>query len=259
MTRKTQRGKKLRVSRRKRKVSSFLKTWVIRVFLFIVVSVFGGGLYYVAFVTDTFHLVYFEVTGASEYVNENDLKNFLYSNYESKNLLLLDTTQLSSELKDVFLGAYNFEISKKWPDTLFIQVEERSPLAVLVSEKYNDKYMIDREGYVLGIVDSSRDDLPEIHYKGELKIGTFVDKNLVPVYSELLTATENSEVKVSSVSFYPKYISFFTEDGIQVLIDNEANKFESILVLSRLLHRLTLEGKDATSIDLRYDKVVVSY
>jgi len=112
---------------------------------------------------------------------------------------------------------------------------------------------------ILGIVGPESEDLPRIRYAGDLKVGTFVDPVLVPVYLDLIDALETSDIKVSSISFSPKNVTFYTQEGTRVLIGNRGDKQYLLAVLANLLNKLSLEGKDASSIDLRYDKVVVSY
>ncbi|MBD3366220.1 FtsQ-type POTRA domain-containing protein [candidate division WWE3 bacterium] len=248
-----------KLKRKRRQIAGFLRKWLPRFLIGALITALLGGAYYLIFQTETFHTSYFEVTGASKYVNSTDLKNFLYSNHENDNLLFLDAEELATNLEELFLGAQKIELKKRYPDKLHVQVTERTPLAVLTSSQYSNDYMVDKEGYVLGIVDSTAQDLPRINYVGDLKIGSFVNKDLVPVYSELLAALEETNVKVSSMSFHPRHVSFYVEEGAHVLVDNERNKFQALEVLSRLLRKLTLEGKKASKIDLRYDKVVVSY
>ncbi len=253
------RPSKSRKNLKRRRALKKTKKWFLRILGFIL---FGGavfGIHYLIFQTRTFKLDYFEISGTSKYVNHVDLNNFLYSNYEGKNLLFIDTREIETLLEDVFLGAESIRVKKKLPRQLIVEVKERQPLAILYNDRYPDNYMVDREGYVLGTVDSSGKALPEINYVGDLKVGSFVNQDLVPIYSELIAAFEEYNVEVSSMSFHPKHVSFYTDEGPMVLIDNEKDKFHALSVLSRLLRKLSLEGKDASSIDLRYDKVVVSY
>lgn len=255
------RSRKRRVRKKinRKKIVRGVRVWLKRIFTAVLVVGVLGSTYYWIFRSDVFRLNKFQVIGTAKYVNSVDLKNFLDANYMGENLIFLETSKVEHLLEDIFLGAQDIDVKKKWPNELIVKVTERKPLAVLYNDTYSDNYMVDQEGYVLGIVDSSAEDLPEVNYIGELKIGSFVQKDLIPVYTELIKAFDVSDVKVSSVSFHPRYVSFYSEDGVKVLIDNKKDKFNALNVLSRLLHKLTLEGKSPSTIDLRYDKVVVSY
>ena len=112
---------------------------------------------------------------------------------------------------------------------------------------------------MLGVVGPDIEDLPLIRYSGDLKVGIFVDPTLVPVYLDLIDALETSEIQVSSISFSPKDVTFYTQGGTRILLGNSGDKHYLLAVLVKLLSKLSLEGKDASTIDLRYDKVVVSY
>lgn len=227
--------------------------------IFLLFSGTLGGLYYLVFQTSEFELANIKVVGAQEFVNKEDVLLFAETNYLGENLLFVKKREIENSLKNLFLGAEEVDVKKELPDALLIQIRERIPLAILHNERHPDGFMIDKEGYVLGLVDESHDELPSIYYSAELKVGNFVDKNLVPVFYELLEAIRSSDVKVSSISFYPRHVTFYTSGGIKVLVGNEKDKFGALSTLSKLLHNLTLEGKNATSVDLRYDKVVVSY
>lgn len=243
----------------KRRVLGKLHVWKRRVFAALLIFGFFGGTYYLIYRTEIFNIKFFEIVGTKTYVNPGDLSVFLHSNYEGRKLPFLNNSEAEALLEERFLGARSISVKKAWPDKLKISVNERKPLAELSGEKYPLDYMIDEEGYILGVVASEWKDLPKIRYAGDLKIGTFVDSDLVPVYLDLIDALETSEIKVSSISFSPGNVIFYTQEGTRVLIDNLGNKQYLLTVLASLLNKLSLEGKDVSSIDLRYDKVVVSY
>jgi len=243
----------------KRRTLGKLRVWKKRSLVALFIFVFFGGTYYLVYRTEVFNIKAFEISGTKTYVNSNDLTVFLYSNYEGRKLPFLDHSETEALLEERFLGARNIFVKKAWPNKLKILVNERRPLARLSSERYPFDYMIDEEGYILGIVGPESEDLPRIRYAGDLKVGTFVDPVLVPVYLDLIDALETSDIKVSSISFSPKNVTFYTQEGTRVLIGNRGDKQYLLAVLANLLNKLSLEGKDASSIDLRYDKVVVSY
>lgn len=243
-------------AKRRRLLTKFHRIFRRVIIVLLLVGILGGS-YYLVFESSTFLIKDINISGAVEFVSHADVHHFLLTNYENKNLIFTDTGELESRLEDLFLGASNIEVKKVWPEGLQVLVTERVPLALLHNEKTPSKFMVDREGYVLGLVDESRKDLPAVYYSEDLRVGTFVNRELIPVYQELIAALEDSEVKASSMSFYPRHVVFYTREGIKVLVDNEKDKFHALEVISRLLHQLTLQGKDASTIDLRYDKVVV--
>ena len=79
------------------------------------------------------------------------------------------------------------------------------------------------------------------------------------MYLELVNALSEHKMKVSSMSFYPKYAQLYVNEGIEALVSNDKSRSDSISILGSLLKQLQLEGKKAKKVDLRYDKVIVSY
>jgi hypothetical protein len=61
------------------------------------------------------------------------------------------------------------------------------------------------------------------------------------------------------MSFADKYTRVFMEDEVEVIFSNEKSINLSIDIVASLLRKLALEGRDVRKVDLRYDKVVVSY
>lgn len=244
---------------KKRRVLGIIRVWEKRFLVILLLLGVFGGAYYLVYRTEILDIKSFEILGTETYVNSADLGVFLYSNYAGKKLPTVNSSELETLLEDRFLGARDICVKKIWPAKLKILVSERKPLARLSNERYSLDHMIDEEGYVLGVVDPDTEDLPLIRYLGDLKVGAFVDPTLVPVYLDLIDALETSEIQVSSISFSPKDVTFYTREGTRILLGNSGDKQYLLTVLVKLLNKLSLEGKDASTIDLRYDKVVVSY
>ncbi|KKS19373.1 MAG: hypothetical protein UU77_C0051G0005, partial [candidate division WWE3 bacterium GW2011_GWC1_41_7] len=76
---------------------------------------------------------------------------------------------------------------------------------------------------------------------------------------ELVDSISEHNLKVSSMSFYPNYAQLYTEGGIEVYIGNDKSKSESVTIIADLVKQLGLEDRKVKKIDLRYDKVIVSY
>lgn len=198
------------------------------------------------------------ISGAKSYVNQEDLHNVVSTNVENKNIFFLNTEELEASLQDNFQGAKTISISKKLPNKLEIVVKEREPLA-LIHQNNEEIFMVDEDGYVLGLVDKTKTNLPKIKYEGDIKIGYFINKEFVPVYLQLLDSVDSNKINVSSISVSAKNISMYVDGGIHVVLSQEKSTVESVSILSKLLKQLHVEGKNAKKIDLRYDKVIVSY
>ncbi|NMB91534.1 FtsQ-type POTRA domain-containing protein [candidate division WWE3 bacterium] len=198
-----------------------------------------------------------KVLGSSKFVNEKDIKTLVEKNSLGRSIFAINTENLKDTLKKNFLGAKNIEVEKDYPNTLKVVVEERTPIAIL----YNDKgifYLIDSDGYVLGIVDKNYLELPKIRYEDDISVGNFLDKDIIPVSVDILKFAEKEELNVSSMSFYPKYTKIYV-GSTEVYIGYDKSREKSIETVGALIKKLSVEGKVAKKIDLRYDKVIVLY
>lgn len=224
--------------------------------LFLIALIFG--IWFVLFKSSFFTVKNIRITGTKSFVNQADAYEVVKEKVFGKSLFSFDTVGLEENLLDTFLGSKAVKVYKVYPGTISIEFQERIPLALVYRED-SEHFMVDEDGYVLGIVDEERTNLPRIKYEGDTRVGEFVDKNMVPIYLELVSALSEQKVKVSSMSFYPKYARLYVSEGVETLISNDKNKSDSVKILSELLRQLGLEGKKVAKIDLRYDKVIVSY
>jgi cell division septal protein FtsQ len=200
-----------------------------------------------------------EIIGANSFVNESDLRVLAENHAFGQYYFKIDLTHLENISKENFLGAKKIDVSKKFPNKIILSVTERVPLAVLKNPKSPEYYLVDEDGYVLGIIDEEKNNLPLIQYNNVLHVGFTIDKNIIPIYLELLTSIDKENLYVSTVSVTDKYLNFTLEDSIDVYIGEDKNITKSVLVISELLKSLKLDGKDVKKIDLRYDKVIVEY
>lgn len=229
-----------------------------KIFISVVLLGFLGFIIYKFNILEYFKVSSIEISGATRFVNEKDTKTLTEKNSLGQSIFILSTNNLSTILKKNFLGAKNIEIEKKYPNKLKIIIEERVPVAVLYDDKENF-YLIDSEGYVLGVVEKSYSGLPKIKYEGEIYVGSFLDKDIIPVSVEILEFADKEEVKISSMSFYPKYTKMYVGSGTEVYIGYDKDREQSIKTIGALIKKLNAEGKIVKKIDLRYDKVIVLY
>jgi len=218
-----------------------------------------GLFYYLFFYKDTFKINRIEISGPNKFVNLSDVKKLTEGYAISKNIFVVNLDVMKKNLSDAFLAAKGFGIKRIFPSALKVKVEERSPMALVSSTKDGKLYMVDDEGFVLGLVEGSFLGLPRVTYEGDVMIGHFIDKNVVPVYLELLDGLKREDLKASSMSINDKYSNIFLENNIAVLIGNDKDKENAFKSIAALIKKLGLEGKKLRKIDLRYDKVIVLY
>ena len=197
------------------------------------------------------------LTGNNIFVNLKDLESVSSAKFLDQNLLFIDPEGSVRDLKNAFLAAKEVKINKVFPRTIEIIVAEREPMAALQRPDSNEVYLVDNEGFVLGLFSETFSSLPRAYYTDEIKVGNFINKDTVPVYLQIVKAAENENLKATSMSISGKYTQMYFND-IGVKISNGKNIAESLKIVSALIKNAHLEGKDIKSIDLRFDKVIVN-
>ncbi len=218
-----------------------------------------SGTYYVLDISDFFKISEIEIIGTKSFVSHRDLKEIIQTKLYGKNILTIDSDGSERALSNIFQGAKNIIIERKFPNKIIVQVSERTPLALIYNSESPSVFMVDEDGYVLGIVDENTTNLAKIRYEGNIKVGVFINKTLVPVYLELTQVLSKEDIKASSMSFYPSHVEVYLDTGVKTFISSEKNIINSIKVLVLILRQISLEGRQPRSVDLRYDKVIVSY
>jgi cell division septal protein FtsQ len=205
-----------------------------------------------------FNISFVNVSGAEYFVSSEDVKAIVERNSIGQSIFTIDEEKIADVLKKSFLGAKTIIVNRKFPNSLEIIIEERIPLAIAYNDR-TENFLIDSEGYVLGAVEDDFFDLPKIKYEGSIVIGTFLDKDIVPLSIEILQFAEKEELKISSMSFYPKHVKIFVGNNVEVFIGYDKANEKSLRTIEALLKSPQEENKMLKKIDLRYDKVIVLY
>jgi cell division septal protein FtsQ len=220
--------------------------------LFLVLGV-GTGLasYYKVFVVKAV-----EVKGTKSYVNSTDVTTLISASVLAKNMFLLDTGELESDIKNNFQGVKTVNVQRTLSGKLKVHITEREPVALVTTKR--DTFGVDDDGYVLGILDPKTTNLPSLSYDGDVKVGLFIDKLIVPTYMDVLKSLDEEKIKVSSISVSDYDVRIFVDKGIEVLIARDSYSGKFAKQLKEVLNYMKTSGKSARRIDLRYDKVILS-
>ncbi len=209
-------------------------------------------------VTSYFEVDFVNVEGTGSFVNTDDVKAIVEKVVIGQSIFPIKEEDIVALLTKNFLGAKTVIVKKDYPNSIKILIEERIPLAI-VHNNSDDNFLIDSDGYVLGLVSEGFSDLPKIQYEGPVIIGTFLEKDMIPVSVQLLKFAEQEELKISSMSFYPNHVKVFVGRGAEVFIGYDKDSEKSLKTVSALIKSSEAEGKMLKKIDLRYDKVIVLY
>jgi cell division septal protein FtsQ len=197
-----------------------------------------------------------EVLGTKSYVNKTDVKTMLSAAVLSKNMFFLEPSELESDIRDNFQGVKTVTIHRTITGKLRVSITEREPVALITTSR--DTFGVDDDGYVLGILDPKTTNLPRLTYDGDVKVGLFIDKLIVPTYMDVLKSLDEEKIKVSSISVTDFDVRIFVDKGIEVLIARKSYSSKFAKQLKEVLNYMKTSGKSARRIDLRYDKVILS-
>lgn len=226
-------------------------------FLLIFLGAFGY-LFFKFDVPGYFKITNVSIIGTERFVSTEDVKNIVDRNAFGKYIFSLEEQELSEVISKSFLGAKNVFVKKDYPNSLNIFIEERVPVAFVFNNK-DEFYLIDADGYVLGMVTDGLQELPRINYEGSVVVGTFLDKDIIPISIEILKFADREDLKISSMSFTPNYAKLYLNIGPEVFMGYVKDIEKSLRTIKALVSSSKNNEEVIKKIDLRYDKVIVLY
>lgn len=198
------------------------------------------------------------ISGTGEFVSYDDVKSVVSNATLEKYIFSVDEVSVAENVKKSFLGAKDVTVTRNYPHSIDVTVEERIPLAIAYNDD-NEGFLIDSEGFVLGVVDSNVFDLPKIKYEGPIMVGTFLEKDIIPVSIEIIEFAEKEDLKISSMSFKPALVHMFVGRSTEVFMGYDKEIEQSLKTIKTLVKKSDVEGTLLKKVDLRYDKVIVLY
>lgn len=253
-----------KINERKRKVINSRivlrkKRGIFLKLLFLLVIV--GVIVYLFFKFDVpgyFKISEVTITGTERFVSAEDVKNIVERNTFGKYIFSIEEEKLSEVISRSFLGAKNVFVKKDYPNSLNVFIEERVPVAFIFNNE-GEFYLIDSEGFVLGMVTENLQELPRINYEGSVVVGTFLDKEIIPISIEILKFADSEDLKISSMSFTPNYAKLYLNVGPEIFMGYNKDIDKSLRTIKALLSSSNNNKEVIKKIDLRYDKVIVLY
>jgi len=160
------------------------------------------------------------------------------------------------EYKDIF-------IVKEFPSSIRIDIKTREPICQI--ELLNKFYILDREGFVIDIKDSQFKDVILVkfnNFKGQLKKGFKINTLNLNIAIRLIDEiNKNIYIKKLPIRFIdvsnPLETCFFIENTKIILTEDFKKKLQTLEDV--LTTELKNDLKNVDYIDLRFDKVYISY
>ena len=141
---------------------------VVKPFAVVVcVAAIGVAGYFVLF-KSSFIVDAINITGTKNFVSLSDITEVTKNRVFGKSIFDFKEQELESVLASSFKGAKEIEVTKKLPSTVDIVVMERTPLALIFNTDPENPYMVDEDGYVLGLVEKDKTNLLSCGVKGAI-------------------------------------------------------------------------------------------
>lgn len=174
----------------------------------------------------------------------------------SKNLIFFPVDQVTRQILNDYPRVGSVTITKKYPDTLVVRALPRKPFVIAGIE--NETYALDDNGVVL-IQYPSQKDLPRIAMAmGPLQLGTTVTDSAVMAAVNFLRQTQ-TVIDVSEIIMHDNTSLQAKTTTLSILFSQRTPSAVLARTLQTLIAGFRIKGKLPTTIDLRFDKPVVTF
>ena len=163
-------------------------------------------------------------------------------------------TTVVVNLEHKFLPVEEALIKKKYPQTVTVQIVERTPIAK-VCPPGGLELLVDREGVIYAETQAESQNLKTVILElgFELTLGQAVGPDVVS-----LILLEEPQIS---------FVKYTGQEGLEVKANGQLTVFlsrEKILEpqlrdLQKIVQKYKIEGKDLKQVDLRYDQPVIKY
>lgn len=200
-------------------------------------------------------LVTVDAGATSHLVGLNDL--------HGTSMLLVNEKQIERDLQKRNPTVYSILVARNFPSTLRIRIIHRKPLVALqVSD--DGTFVMDREGVILLRQQKYEGTLPPLKYYqtfpyNQYQVGDVIDyKDLITslYFVDTLTGFGYPSKRIDIDGLY--MIRLLVIDDKTFFVTSEKDREVQMYQLKELLRQFKIQGKDFKTIDLRFDKPVIT-
>ncbi len=199
-------------------------------------------------------------------LNETNKKiiNFLNFNLISESIFLVNTENIKKQVLDMFPVIEDVKTDKNYPDSVNVQIKERKPFAVFVSQNNKDYFYIDESGVVFEKLQGFEQNMTAIRQlinSADAIIGKeAVEKNIMKAISSIKKSLNDKfqiDIREAFIS-NPLRLDIKTGENWQIYF-NLGPDADIDLQITKLNLLLTGEisqeaRKNLEYIDLRFDR-----
>lgn len=226
--------------------------------IFFLLSLGGMGFY---FANQFYHSSFFTLKNVE---SNFKLEDTLIQDLKGESLFKLKADKVYQSIINKHPEYKSVIVSKKFPSTLSVKIEKRTPFAQLLHQNY---FSIDRQGVIIDKNENAAfNDLPPIefsYYPQRLGIGMrIVDQRLTQAFNLIDTLTGRTFLRrfpIQLINTGSDKSTYFVAGGAEIIIgeDDFMRKFD---LLERVIKgELKGDLNIVKYIDLRYKKVYIGY
>jgi len=254
-------NRKKRTFRKKNFNFSFFKN---RIFWFLSLGIILIlGLTYLFIFSEVFKIKEIEVLSSNEYLKTRVEE--IIAPELNKNILLLKSTKIKTQILDQFPEILELDFQKKIPHTLIVQVEEKKEIAVLCYEDYEKCLFINENGLMFKQVEKeliNDDELMILLRESNENLNlreSFSLNNKIEDFLEIeKTLKNNFKIEIKNfIIISEKRLNVETEEGWEVYFNlGKDIKLQTTKLRVLLEKEISVEGrKDIEYIDLRFERI----
>jgi len=204
-----------------------------------------------------------DVKGPTLLVSTSDIKSILEEKYLGVSVFDLRKKSVSDIIMSNFPVIKNVSYKLVFPNSLVVDVDERRPFSYVKPEFQNSYYILDGDGYVLGLTDSKKNNLSVIELSGSMVFaGNKIEDNNILTTIKFLSEIKTLGLLVLSTKVNSSGIEITTlSPKIIVIISQSINgqEKEKALLLDKIIQKYNIEGKAVKRIDLRFSNPIVDF
>ncbi len=227
--------------------------------IMVVLAILGGIIYLIGF-SHFFDIKSWEIDEDNAKVTNDDALNNVLKNEKNKNLIFLDETQLSNQIKTLHPEFQKIVVEKVFPQKIVVQIEKYPIVANIVNvvQGIQKKFLINSEGFLTD-ENTENQEMPyiKVFTNDVYTVNTTVmdQDKLNYILNAINQFQEMFSMKILNAEYYvvEREIHLQTEKGFMVWIDMQKDLMQQLNKLKKVLPKLDIYHTALDYIDLRID------
>jgi len=194
-------------------------------------------------------------------ISTEDVKIILENKFLGKSIFL-SKKELENMVYANFPSLKNVTSTILFPNALVIKLQERTPSAFIKTDFQESFFVVDSEGFVLGVSDTFDKDLPLINYKENMIFsGSTLTNDKILSAVRFLSELKKVKLAIVNCVINENIVITTKSPTIEVLIPifSEKQENEKAILLQKIIQKYSIEGKNVKRIDLRFSNPIIDF